>query len=47
MSGNQVYTILGDVAFPGLCEADMGTTLRTIINDYAGGMKKVFVLKQH
>jgi NADH:ubiquinone oxidoreductase subunit F (NADH-binding) len=38
--GTKVYTILGDVAFPGLCEADMGTTLRTIINDYAGGMKQ-------
>ena len=43
--GTKVYTILGDVAFPGLCEADMGTTLRTIINDYAGGMKKGFRFK--
>jgi NADH-quinone oxidoreductase subunit F len=25
-SGTKVYTILGDVAYPGLCEADMGTT---------------------
>lgn len=39
-SGTKVYTILGDVAFPGLCEVDMGTTLRTIINEYAGGMKQ-------
>jgi len=39
-TGTKVYTILGDVAFPGLCETDMGTTLRKIINDYAGGMKK-------
>lgn len=38
--GTKVYTILGDVAHPGLCECDMGTTLRTIINDYAGGMKQ-------
>ncbi len=44
-SGTKVYTILGDVAYPGLCEADMGTTLRTIINDYAGGMKKGFKFK--
>ena len=44
-SGTKVYTILGDVAYPGLCEADMGTTLRTIINDYAGGMKKGFRFK--
>ena len=44
-TGTKVYTILGDVAYPGLCEADMGTTLRTIINDYAGGMKKGFRFK--
>jgi NADH:ubiquinone oxidoreductase subunit F (NADH-binding) len=43
--GTKVYTILGDVAYPGLCEADMGTTLRTIINEYAGGMKKGFRFK--
>ncbi len=44
-SGTKVYTILGDVAYPGLCEVDMGTPLRTIINDYAGGMKKGFKFK--
>ena len=44
-TGTKVYTILGDVAYPGLCEADMGTTLRTIINDYAGGMKQGFRFK--
>lgn len=44
-SGTKVYTILGDVAYPGLCEIDMGTTLRTIINDYAGGMKQGFRFK--
>ena len=38
--GTKVYTVLGDVAVPGLCEAEMGTTLRTIINTYGGGMKK-------
>jgi len=43
--GTKVYTILGDVAHPGLCEVDMGSTLRTIINDYAGGMKKGFKFK--
>ena len=31
-TGTKVFTILGDVAHPGLCEIDMGTTLRTIIN---------------
>jgi len=44
-TGTKVYTILGDVAHPGLCEIDMGTTLRTIINEYAGGMKKGFKFK--
>lgn len=44
-TGTKVYTILGDVAHPGLCEVDMGTTLRTIINDYAGGMKQGFRFK--
>lgn len=38
--GTKVYTILGDVAVPGLCEVEMGTTLRTIINTYGGGMKQ-------
>ena len=43
--GTKVYTILGDVAHPGLCEVDMGTTLRTIINEHGGGMKKGFRFK--
>ncbi|MCB5230039.1 MAG: NADH-quinone oxidoreductase subunit NuoF [Candidatus Cloacimonas sp.] len=38
--GTKVFTILGDVSVPGLCEVEMGTTLRTIINKYGGGMKK-------
>ncbi len=37
--GTKVYTIMGDVELPGLCEAEMGTSLRTIINKYGGGMK--------
>lgn len=36
--GTKVYTILGMVNHPGLIEVPMGTTLRTIINDFAGGM---------
>jgi len=36
--GTKVYTIMGDVLNPGLCEVNMGTTLRTIIEEYAGGM---------
>ena len=38
-SGTKVYTILGDVNMPGLTEVEMGTSLRTIINQYGGGMK--------
>ncbi|MCX8058086.1 MAG: NADH-quinone oxidoreductase subunit NuoF [Spirochaetes bacterium] len=36
--GTKVYTILGMVNHPGLIEVPMGTTLRNIINDFAGGM---------
>jgi NADH:ubiquinone oxidoreductase subunit F (NADH-binding)/(2Fe-2S) ferredoxin len=36
--GTKVYTIMGDVQNPGLCEVEMGTPLRVIIDDYAGGM---------
>ncbi len=38
--GTKVFTILGDVNNPGLAEVEMGTSLRTIINKYGGGMKK-------
>ena len=37
--GTKVYTMMGDVKLPGLCEAEMGTSLRYIINEYGGGMK--------
>ena len=37
--GTKVYTIMGDVNMPGLCEVDMGTELRKIINEFGGGMK--------
>ncbi len=37
--GTKVFTILGHVAHPGLIEVEMGTTLRTIITEYAGGMR--------
>ncbi len=37
--GTKVFTIIGNVATPGLIEAEMGTTLRDIIFDYAGGIK--------
>jgi NADH:ubiquinone oxidoreductase subunit F (NADH-binding)/(2Fe-2S) ferredoxin len=37
--GTKVYTIIGNVATPGLIETEMGTTLRDIIYEYAGGIK--------
>ncbi|MGB9875545.1 MAG: NADH-quinone oxidoreductase subunit NuoF [bacterium] len=37
--GTKVYTILGDVNFPGLIEVEMGTTLYEIIFGYGGGIK--------
>ena len=40
VNGTKVYTIMGDVEIPGLCEVDMGTTLRDIIDNYGGGMKE-------
>ena len=36
--GTKVYTILGHIAYPGLVEAEMGTTLRTIIDTFGGGV---------
>ncbi len=38
-SGTKVFTILGNVEYPGLIEVEMGTTLREIINSYGGGVK--------
>ncbi len=37
--GTKVFTIIGHVSTPGLIEAEMGTTLRDIIFEYAGGVK--------
>lgn len=46
--GTKVYTMLGDVNVTGLIEAPMGTSLRTVIEVYGGGMKpgKGFKLAQ-
>lgn len=38
--GTKVYTILGDVVYPGLIEVTMGTTLREIVFSYAGGIRE-------
>lgn len=37
--GTKVFTILGHVETPGLVEAEMGTSLKTIIDEYGGGVK--------
>jgi NADH:ubiquinone oxidoreductase subunit F (NADH-binding) len=37
--GTKVFTILGHVEKPGLVETEMGTSLRTIIDEYGGGVK--------
>ncbi len=37
--GTKVYTILGHVRRPGLIEVEMGTSLRTIIEEYGGGVR--------
>ncbi|MBE0636602.1 NADH-quinone oxidoreductase subunit NuoF [Candidatus Bipolaricaulota bacterium] len=37
--GTKVFTILGHVEKPGLVEAEMGTSLQTIIDQYGGGVK--------
>jgi NADP-reducing hydrogenase subunit HndC len=46
--GTKVYTMLGDVNVTGLIEVPMGTSLRTVIEVYGGGMKsgKGFKLAQ-
>jgi len=38
-TGTKVYTILGHAANCGLIEVEMGTTLRSIVFDYGGGLK--------
>jgi NADH-quinone oxidoreductase subunit F len=37
--GTAVFTLAGKIQYPGLTEVPMGTTLRTVIYDIAGGMR--------
>jgi NADH-quinone oxidoreductase subunit F len=37
--GTKVFTIFGNVSVPGLIEVPMGTTLRSLIWDFCGGIK--------
>ena len=43
--GTKIFTISGDVVNPGFFEVEMGTTLRQLIYDLAGGMKNGKKLK--
>jgi NADH:ubiquinone oxidoreductase subunit F (NADH-binding) len=43
--GTKIFTISGDVVNPGFFEVEMGTTLRQLIFDLAGGMKNGKKLK--
>lgn len=36
--GTKVYTILGNIRYPGLVEVEMGTPLRTLIYELGGGL---------
>ena len=38
-TGTKIFTISGDVMRPGYYEVEMGTTLRSLIFDFAGGIK--------
>jgi NADH-quinone oxidoreductase subunit F len=44
-SGTKIYGASGKVARPGVWELAMGTHLRTIIDEYAGGMRLGFTLR--
>jgi len=37
--GTKVFIVLGHVEYPGLIEVSMGTRLRTIIDEFAGGVR--------
>ena len=43
--GTKIYGVSGRVRNPGLWELPMGTSLRTIMEDYAGGMQEGYALK--
>lgn len=43
--GTKIYGVSGNVEHPGLWELPMGTTMREILEDHAGGMKKGYRFK--
>lgn len=43
--GTKVYTILGNVRYPGLVEVEMGTPLRVLVHELGGGLRPGHVLK--
>jgi NADH-quinone oxidoreductase subunit F len=44
-SGTKLYGVSGKVKHPGIWELPLGTTMREIIEDYAGGMTNGYKLK--
>ncbi len=38
-TGTKIFTVSGDVASPGYFEVEMGVTLKTLVYDFAGGIK--------
>jgi NADH-quinone oxidoreductase subunit F len=43
--GTKIYAVSGRVKNPGFWELPMGTTMREILEDHAGGMQEGFVMK--
>ena len=43
--GTKLYGVSGQVKKPGIWELPMGTTMREIIDDHAGGMKDGYILR--
>lgn len=44
-SGTKIYGVSGKVNRPGACELPMGTTLRELVEEHAGGMREGYALR--
>jgi len=44
-SGTKIYTVSGRVKRPGVWELPMGTTIRELLEDHAGGMQEGYALR--
>ncbi|MDD3802793.1 MAG: NADH-ubiquinone oxidoreductase-F iron-sulfur binding region domain-containing protein [bacterium] len=38
--GTKVFTLMGDILYPGLIEVEMGTTLKDVVYKFGGGIKE-------